>query len=210
MQWSNDRNGGFSSADPESLYLPTLSDAVYGFSAVNVESSLSTGPRSCAGCSGCSPCAIGPRSSRRTGSLSVLPSDNPSVLAYLRRDRETSADPPVAREQPLGVLRVGDRSEPFGLCRIPPRRAPRTLGVPRDHRGGLPRHVGPVRLLLARTRPAMNADEFLYGSLEFLARADLDRQPWFQITSVGPLPTKSRSYPSTSSQTSRCRSHISC
>jgi predicted trehalose synthase len=34
----------------------------------------------------------------------------------------------------------------------------------------------------------MNADELLYGSLEFLARAHLDRQPWFQITSGGAAP----------------------
>ncbi|ABC22405.1 maltose alpha-D-glucosyltransferase [Rhodospirillum rubrum] len=37
MQWSPDRNGGFSRADPASLYLPTIMDAVYGFFAVNVE-----------------------------------------------------------------------------------------------------------------------------------------------------------------------------
>jgi maltose alpha-D-glucosyltransferase / alpha-amylase len=37
MQWSPDRNGGFSRADPASLYLPPLMDAVYGYEAVNVE-----------------------------------------------------------------------------------------------------------------------------------------------------------------------------
>src|SRR5262249_33572722 len=37
MQWSPDRNGGFSRADPAMLYLPPIMDPVYGFEAVNVE-----------------------------------------------------------------------------------------------------------------------------------------------------------------------------
>ncbi len=37
MQWSNDRNGGFSRADPQLLVLPAITDPVYGYAAVNVE-----------------------------------------------------------------------------------------------------------------------------------------------------------------------------
>ena len=37
MQWSPDRNAGFSRADFAQLYLPPLMDPVYGFEAVNVE-----------------------------------------------------------------------------------------------------------------------------------------------------------------------------
>jgi maltose alpha-D-glucosyltransferase/alpha-amylase len=37
MQWSGDRNAGFSRADPERLYSPPISDPVYGYQAVNVE-----------------------------------------------------------------------------------------------------------------------------------------------------------------------------
>src|SRR5271168_3590495 len=37
MQWSPDRNGGFSRADPAALVLPPVMDPIYGFSAVNVE-----------------------------------------------------------------------------------------------------------------------------------------------------------------------------
>jgi len=37
MQWSGDRNGGFSRADPASLVLPTIQDPLYGYQAVNVE-----------------------------------------------------------------------------------------------------------------------------------------------------------------------------
>jgi maltose alpha-D-glucosyltransferase/alpha-amylase len=38
MQWSGGWNGGFSEADPERLYLPPISNAIYGYQAVNVES----------------------------------------------------------------------------------------------------------------------------------------------------------------------------
>ncbi len=38
MQWSPDRNAGFSRADPQQLYLPPIMDPVYGYQAVNVES----------------------------------------------------------------------------------------------------------------------------------------------------------------------------
>ncbi len=37
MQWSSDRNGGFSRADPQRLTLPPIQDALYGYQAINVE-----------------------------------------------------------------------------------------------------------------------------------------------------------------------------
>jgi maltose alpha-D-glucosyltransferase/alpha-amylase len=37
MQWSPDRNAGFSRADPQRLYLPPIMDPVYGYEALNVE-----------------------------------------------------------------------------------------------------------------------------------------------------------------------------
>src|SRR5712675_1610948 len=37
MQWSTDRNAGFSRADPQRLYLPPVMDAVYGYQSTNVE-----------------------------------------------------------------------------------------------------------------------------------------------------------------------------
>ncbi len=37
MQWSGDRNGGFSRANPQQLYLPAIQDPVYGYETVNVE-----------------------------------------------------------------------------------------------------------------------------------------------------------------------------
>lgn len=37
MQWSPDRNGGFSRADPAALALPAIMDPLYGYETVNVE-----------------------------------------------------------------------------------------------------------------------------------------------------------------------------
>ncbi len=37
MQWSPDRNGGFSRASPENLMLPVIMNPVYGFEVINVE-----------------------------------------------------------------------------------------------------------------------------------------------------------------------------
>jgi maltose alpha-D-glucosyltransferase / alpha-amylase len=37
MQWSIDRNSGFSKTDSERLYFPVISNAVYGYQSVNVE-----------------------------------------------------------------------------------------------------------------------------------------------------------------------------
>ncbi|HUG40700.1 MAG TPA: putative maltokinase, partial [Longimicrobiales bacterium] len=37
MQWSGDRNAGFSRANPQKLYLPVITDPEYHFEAVNVE-----------------------------------------------------------------------------------------------------------------------------------------------------------------------------
>jgi len=38
MQWTPDRNSGFSSCDPGRLYLPVNMDSIYGFQVTNVES----------------------------------------------------------------------------------------------------------------------------------------------------------------------------
>jgi maltose alpha-D-glucosyltransferase/alpha-amylase len=40
MQWTGDRNAGFSRADWAQLYLQPLMDPVYGFQAVNIEAQL--------------------------------------------------------------------------------------------------------------------------------------------------------------------------
>ncbi len=40
MQWSRDRNAGFSTAEESQLYLPVITDPVYGYQAVNVDAQL--------------------------------------------------------------------------------------------------------------------------------------------------------------------------
>ncbi|MEO8536905.1 MAG: maltose alpha-D-glucosyltransferase [Betaproteobacteria bacterium] len=40
MQWRPERNGGFSRADPQRLYLQPIMDAIYGYEAVNVEAQV--------------------------------------------------------------------------------------------------------------------------------------------------------------------------
>jgi maltose alpha-D-glucosyltransferase/alpha-amylase len=40
MQWSPDRNAGFSRADPQRLFLPPIMDPIFGYEAVNVEAQL--------------------------------------------------------------------------------------------------------------------------------------------------------------------------
>ncbi len=42
MQWSSDRNAGFSKADSARLYAPLISDPLYGYQSVNVEAQLRT------------------------------------------------------------------------------------------------------------------------------------------------------------------------
>ncbi len=83
MQWSPDRNGGFSKANPARLVLPPVSDAQYGYEALNVESqtsdahSLLNWTRRMLALRGRHP-AFG------RGSLRFLTPENRRILAYLR------------------------------------------------------------------------------------------------------------------------------
>src|SRR5690606_26207778 len=83
MQWSGDRNGGFSRADPQRLYLPLIADPLYGFQAVNVEaqersasSFLNWQRRMIA--------IRGRRTALGRGDLTMLHPSNRSVLAFVR------------------------------------------------------------------------------------------------------------------------------
>ncbi len=84
MQWSSDRNAGFSKANPQQLYLPVTIDPEYNYEAINVEnqqknlSSLLWWMRR----------VIAMRKNFRAfsrGSLEFLYPDNPKVLVFLRR-----------------------------------------------------------------------------------------------------------------------------
>ncbi len=85
MQWTPDRNAGFSRADFAQLYLPPLMDPVYGYQAVNVEAQL----RNPSSLLHWMQRTLQVRRSRAAifgvGTFEVLPAENPSVLAFLRQ-----------------------------------------------------------------------------------------------------------------------------
>jgi maltose alpha-D-glucosyltransferase/alpha-amylase len=83
MQWSPDRNGGFSKADFAQLYLPPLMDSVYGYQALNVESQMKD-PSSFLHWTRKMLLVRHDYPVFGTGSFSVLPCDNPSVFAFIR------------------------------------------------------------------------------------------------------------------------------
>ena len=84
MQWTPDRNGGFSRCDPARLYLPMIMDPVYGYEAVNVEAQS----RSLASLLSWTKRLIAVRKSSKVfgrGSLSFIRPANRSVLVYVRQ-----------------------------------------------------------------------------------------------------------------------------
>ncbi len=95
MQWTPDRNGGFSSCDPQRLYLPPVMDPIYGYQSLNVEAQQRT-PQSLL------------HWTRRMieirkrhpvfglGAYEELTSSNPSVLAFVR-EYDTASTLPVRR-----------------------------------------------------------------------------------------------------------------
>jgi maltose alpha-D-glucosyltransferase/alpha-amylase len=83
MQWSSDRNAGFSRANPQQLFLPVIIDLQYHYTAVNVESQMSN------------PSSllwfmrrlINMRNHFKAfgrGGIEFIASDNPRVLSFIR------------------------------------------------------------------------------------------------------------------------------
>jgi maltose alpha-D-glucosyltransferase/alpha-amylase len=88
MQWTADRNGGFSKADSASLYLPVIGDSVFGYQAVSVEAQQQT-PHSLLHWMR-KLIAIRKRyQAFGRGTIEFLRPSNEKVLAYLRRYGET-------------------------------------------------------------------------------------------------------------------------
>jgi maltose alpha-D-glucosyltransferase/alpha-amylase len=84
MQWTPDRNGGFSRCDPARLYLPMIMDPVYGYEAVNVEAQS----RSLASLLSWTKRLISVRKSSKVfgrGSWSFIRPANRAVLVYVRQ-----------------------------------------------------------------------------------------------------------------------------
>ncbi|HEY3739253.1 MAG TPA: maltose alpha-D-glucosyltransferase [Bryobacteraceae bacterium] len=110
MQWSADRNGGFSRVTPARLFSPVIMDAVYGYEAVNVEaqqgeaSSLLNWMRN----------MIALRKLFRVfgrGSLEFLHPANRKILAYLRCQEDGDGD----REVILCVANLSRFAQPVAL-----------------------------------------------------------------------------------------------
>jgi len=83
MQWTPDRNGGFSRADPAKLYAPMIMDPVYGYEAVNVEAQS----RSLSSLLSATKRLIAVRKSTLAfgrGSMTFIRPANRAVLAYVR------------------------------------------------------------------------------------------------------------------------------
>jgi len=84
MQWTPDRNGGFSRSDPARLYAPPIMDPVYGYGAVNVEAQS----RSLSSLLSATKRLIAVRKSTLAfgrGSMTFIRSSNRSVLSYVRQ-----------------------------------------------------------------------------------------------------------------------------
>ncbi|WP_448061527.1 maltose alpha-D-glucosyltransferase [Cellulomonas hominis] len=133
MQWTPDRNAGFSTSDPGKLYLPVIQSLVHHHSYVNVEAQLAQ------------PTSLlhwvkGMLAVRRQhpalglGDFHVLESDNDSVLAFLRRTpTETvlvvanlAATARAATVQLPGLAGTGV-ADVFGGAAFPPVRPDGTL-----------------------------------------------------------------------------------
>ncbi len=84
MQWTGDRNGGFSRADFAQLYLPPLMDPVYGFRRSTSRPSCARRRRCSAGCTASSRCARSIRCSA-LGTYEPLRPENPRIFAHVRR-----------------------------------------------------------------------------------------------------------------------------
>ena len=83
MQWTPDRNAGFSSATPGKLHLPAIQDPVYGYQSVNVEAQLEN-PSSLLHWTHRMIWARRRHDAFGLGSFSDLGGSNPSVLSYAR------------------------------------------------------------------------------------------------------------------------------
>ncbi len=143
MQWSSDRNAGFSRADPARLYFPVIMDPVYGYEAINVEAQ----ERSPFSLLQWMKRMIALRRQHKVfgrGSIEFIRTDNRKVLTYVRR-YEGEHHP--LRRQPVAHGAAG-RDAARRVRRADADRDARADGVPAHHRAAVLPDAGAVRLLL--------------------------------------------------------------
>ena len=160
MQWTEDRNAGFSRADPASMVLPPIMDPVYGYAAVNVEAqtrdqhSLLNWMRR----------MLTLRRNHKVfgrGAFQFLYPRNRRIFAYLREyeDETVLCVANLARTPQAVELDLG------GLCRTGPHRADRAVFVSSDRPAELSFDPPTLRLLLVR------AESLQRSSAELARRA---------------------------------------
>ncbi|GAB4060666.1 maltose alpha-D-glucosyltransferase [Catellatospora paridis] len=114
MQWTADRNAGFSTTDPGRLYLPVNMGPVYGYQAINVEQQMEQ-PASLLQWTRRMIALRKQHPALAVGTYEDIDAANPAVLAFLRRLREDDTDEVVLcvhnlSQYPQPVrLSLGDR-----------------------------------------------------------------------------------------------------
>ncbi len=126
MQWSSDRNAGFSRANPQKLYLPAIIDFEYHYESVNVEnaaqqSALALVVDEAADRHSPAPPGIRPR---QPGVPHAGESQGAGLPADARGRNDPRRGQPLAiqsvlRAGPLAVQRASGRSELFGRTKFP-------------------------------------------------------------------------------------------
>ncbi|TDF82481.1 maltose alpha-D-glucosyltransferase [Pseudomonas sp. H9] len=169
MQWSVDRNGGFSRADPARLVLPPIMDPLYGFAAINVETQAND-PHSLLNWNRRLLAVRKQQKAFGRGSLIMLSPSNRRILAYLREYTDTDG----RREIILCVANVSRAAQAAEL--------------------DLSAYVGcvPVEMLGGSAFPPIGQLPFLltlapYGFYWFLL-ADKDQMPSWHVEPAQSLP----------------------
>ncbi len=150
MQWSADRNAGFSRANPQRLYLPVNIDPEYHYEAVNVEAQQNNSHSLL----WLTKRLIQQRKQFQAfgrGTLEFLYPSNRKVLAFIRQfEDETRA----GRRQPLALRAVLSNSiwPAFKAgCRW---KSSAAAEIPHHHRKSLPAVARPARVLLVPSAAA--------------------------------------------------------
>jgi maltose alpha-D-glucosyltransferase/alpha-amylase len=121
MQWTPDRNSGFSAADPGKLFLPVVSSLVYHYNNVNVEAHMASSSSLLHWVRA----MLGVRSRHRVfgvGDFEVCPNDNVGVLSFLRVNRTRETDP-------------GEASVVLCVNNLTPRPQATTIRLPEEYAG---------------------------------------------------------------------------
>ena len=170
MQWTSDRNGGFSRANPAALVLPPIMDPLYGFESVNVEAQ-SRDPHSLLNWTRRILAVRRQHLAFGRGSLCFLYPKNRKVLAYLREHKGETilcvanvARSPQAVELDLSEF-VGPDSD----------RAQQRLAVSSDRPAHLSAHSAALRFLLVHPRQGGRLAVLAHASTRTHARISDDR-----------------------------------